>query len=605
MDNNFINKLNEKSKDLSKIYFEILQNEKEKNNKKIFLKLLFNDLIEIKDNKEIWDNILNDNYENILQNSFDSIFNKIENNDIVLNNLVNISKSKKADIKKKIKECDDHLIIIIKFLKNSSFKKYFSINNPEKLIFKDKTVLNLFKNEDDLDYAKLGEFFIRFIFTIISKIKDNKNKNNFKNLKSDNDYHLDKFYDSTLINNYYNKYDSTFKNFNEINNKFKYIFILLFFMKETFSKNSDYTKLFDNNEFNKLIKIFLVKYKTNDKKKLNKKLDKQLYKQLFKQVDKKIIKKSKKVGNKSYDNTINILYGGGKKDKQFYKNKIKDGNRSRSNKYKKTDRYSIKGKYKNDQKQSEKEKLSLNIQKIKKTYIDIFEKIKLGSESNVIINYNNFYKNYFKNSMVNYLEKNLGEKTNISLKIKNPFDNSDYSIKTYLTVDDKNKTNIDLTKRSIEERFKFNIFESFAMLIDDNNKEDINKFISNVQYYFILILYRLYKIKREIYITYINILNKKFNLNENTSKQNNKSKKINKTEERIKSSRKSSIRKSSKKIIYLSDNIQDNDEITKKIKLIEKEIDKLQDKKGIKEYDDKIVLLEEAIKKLIVEKYKK
>ena len=53
------------------------------------------------------------------------------------------------------------------------------------------------------------------------------------------------------------------------------------------------------------------------------------------------------------------------------------------------------------------------------------------------------------------------------------FDNNDYSIKTYLTVDDKNKTNIDFTKKSIEERFKFNIFESFAMLIDDNNKEQL------------------------------------------------------------------------------------------------------------------------------------
>ena len=57
-----------------------------------------------------------------------------------------------------------------------------------------------------------------------------------------------------------------------MNNKFKYIFILLFFMKETFSKNSDYSKLFDNNEFNKLIKIFLVKYQsTTSNKKNNKK----------------------------------------------------------------------------------------------------------------------------------------------------------------------------------------------------------------------------------------------------------------------------------------------------------------------------------------------
>ena len=103
MDSDFINKLNEKSKDLSKIYFKILQNDKEKNNKKIFLKLLFNDIIEIKDNKEIFENILNNDYENILQNSFNNIFNKIENNDILLNNLVNISKSKKADIKKKNK----------------------------------------------------------------------------------------------------------------------------------------------------------------------------------------------------------------------------------------------------------------------------------------------------------------------------------------------------------------------------------------------------------------------------------------------------------------------------------------------------------------------
>ena len=30
MDNNFINKLNEKSKDLSRVYFHILQNDKEK-----------------------------------------------------------------------------------------------------------------------------------------------------------------------------------------------------------------------------------------------------------------------------------------------------------------------------------------------------------------------------------------------------------------------------------------------------------------------------------------------------------------------------------------------------------------------------------------------
>ena len=48
-----------------------------------------------------------------------------------------------------------------------------------------------------------------------------------------------------------------------------------------------------------------------------------------------------------------------------------------------------------------------------------------------------------------------------------------------------------------------------------------------------------------------------------------------------------------------------NTKITKKIKTIEREIDKLEDKKGIKEYDNKITLLEEVIKKLIVEKYKK
>jgi hypothetical protein len=288
-------KLNEISKKYIEIFCKLLDNDKYSNNKESFYYFLYNDIIPF--SKDL--DISNKNINNEINNSYNTISEYLENiyfsenidENIINKHLKNIISNKKKEIIKKINECNKEIKNLQKFYINLTLEKYFPSNIKDKLSFKDRNVFYL-KN-DKYKYS-LGEFFIRFIFTLsslkksnilnednINLIKDNFTTNNFYNFNTINNY--------ILLPSYINNYEYIFKNkqmclkkediknnfipnkFTDISNQFKY-WILFSFVNDFFNNNVDFDTILNYYEFKKTInKYFLKKPELKKKNKKSKK----------------------------------------------------------------------------------------------------------------------------------------------------------------------------------------------------------------------------------------------------------------------------------------------------------------------------------------------
>ena len=578
-ENIFLNKLNNSSKD---IFLKCLNNLNKENDVKIaFYNFLFGDLITLDSNNyefDLYDVV--ENPENILNNFISNIFEKIAENDSDVN-YYNILKKKlydeKSIIQNKVKECNSHIEILKNEYINMNLEKYIPINTPSKLLFENKTVLNL-----NLNFKKyrllLGEFFTRFIFSL-SSIKEDNN-----NIVLDSILNKNYFYSEDIINNYMTS-DENIKEFKKINNNFKYWIILFYFTGQFFDKNSKYNTIFNDIEFNSYLNI-LVKNINPLQKRQSKKTNK----------GRKQQKQQKGSGN----------------IKDFL---VKTNKKELDKKFKKPNSKQI------TQQISEYNKIIL----YKNFYYIIAYETFIKKNTNL---FELYYKQYNQN-MINYFKskiddiQNTGE-ININNKIENPFNKKLINISNIIKVDKQKFLKEDI-KKKIETNINFDIFQSLYLLLDPNNKKDIDIFIKRFKYNLILILFFLYNIKKKLYENYLLIIKEQFLIDnkengkkengkkengkkENNKKENNK-KENNKEENNKENDKKENKIKKIQNNILLEDNINLNNnlkEITKiniKIKLLENKLLTLDDSKGIKNYTEEILNIESQINRLHVKKY--
>jgi hypothetical protein len=511
--------------------------------KEIFYYFLYNDLIpiEINSKNEIDINNIINNPTFVVDEYLDNIYSKIMNSN---NNLYEEFKKelvkKIISIKNKINECNSHIELIKKEYINIKLGKFLPINNTKKsFIFENKTILYLSKKNDY--NLKLSEFFARNMFCSIEK--KNNNTIDLKDL-------YDNFYDSNKINSYIDISNGNINKFENININFKYWIILIFLVGQIFSSKSKYYLIFNNDEFNKHVNLILHPKKDDKNPKKSKKNKK---------------KKSHKGGDKS-------------------KNKISEFLKALTDKN-------------NNKKENKKNPSEFYNHILKDTYIgnDSLKKIYYDS-------FNNNIKQYFSNN----LTFARGEIKDIkTVNFVHPFADS-INVKLEDIIENKTKFFIinNSSKSTILNNINFNLYQSLYLLLDRNNRDHLEKFIDEVKYKTILLLFYLYNIKLIIYNSFIEKINSIFNIKINNKNKSNKSasdknasdKSINKSVPNKSAIDKSAINKS-------ASNINNNvNNIDYKIKKKKNEIQSIKDD-GIKDYNEKILLLESELKNLIIIKY--
>ena len=579
-ENNFLNKLNILSKEVFFKCLNILNNES--NVKIAFYNFLFGDLITLDSNNyefDLYDVV--ENPENTLNNFISNIFEKIIEIDSDVN-YYNILKKKlfekKNPIQNKLKECNSHIEILKNEFININLEKYIPVNTPSKLLFENKTVLNL-----DLHLKKyrllLGEFFTRFIFSL-SSMKEDKN-----NILIDSIFNKDDFYSEERINSYMTD-DENIEEFTKIDNNFKYWIILFYFTGQFFDKNSKYNTIFNDIEFNSYLNI-LVKNINPSQKKKSKKTNKGRQQQR-QQKGSGNIKELKDVLENHNQNLINT----NKKFKKQNSKQISKQNSKQISEYNKIIVY-------------------------KHFYYIIANETFIKKNTNL---YDLYYKQYDKN-MINYFKNKIENTGEINItKIENPFNKKLINIKNIIK-GDKQKFSREDIKKKIETNINFDIFQSLYLLLHPNNKKDIDIFIKKFKYNLILILFFLYNIKKKLYENFLLIIKEQFLINnkeirkkENNKKENNKKENNKKENNKKENSKKENNKKENiiKKIqnntlqednINLNNNLKKITKINIKIKLLENKLLTLDDGKGIKNYTEEILNIESQINRLRVKKY--
>jgi hypothetical protein len=592
-ENIFIKKLKEESNNEFINCVSLFESSEYIKIKKIFYYFLYNDILKIDiNNKNNFDidinNILNNPSEIInqnLQNTYSKIINY--NDNLVLEFKKELIK-KVGNIKNKINECKSHIDMIKKEYINMSLEKYLPSNNKKTIfMFENKTILTLFKKQDELI---LSEFFTKLIFYLVYK-----KKNNNTDIKT----YFDKFYDNDKINSYIDKIDDTtfqIKKFNDIDNNFKYWIIILFLTNQIFSQKSKYI-IFNNNEFDEHIKSILAPKKEPNKKKDKKK-------------DKKNLPKKKAKG--------------GGKNKEF--NKIIS---ARKNNLKKKDKKNNK---KNDKKNKKSETIKFYDLFYENKIINIKKNNSFEKKSFKDIYFDSFNHNirlYFYTELIKITSDNpLEEKIVDKIFINHPF-NSSKKISAKILIKDTFKK---LTKKIIEDEklnlfntdIKFNLYESLYLLLEQDNYNEVQKFIENIKSKLLLILFYLYNIKMIIYNSYLEKINDIFNIDlgnkknnkkinvknnvkneENNTKEDNQKIEIKNT---INSDESSNISNKLNNLKNKSNNSNDiipitTENLNTQIKKKQIELSIVKDDIGIRNYDNKILQLEKELKNLIVSKY--
>ena len=497
-------KLNETSeKELDK-YISYLDLANNSNDKILFVKFLFNDVLTIQTPidtisiKEIFEDP-----SSIIDTYFDKVQNK--NN---FNNLLNTIKlkfiQKRNILKEKLKECNEHLKIIKKEFINIELENILSNKNntSKKFAFLNKKVL-IYPETNKLNYA-LSEIFARYMFTSIT------------NDPRKTDSTVDTFYQDSNLNNFMDNTQNppVINSFDLIENNFKYWIFIIFLISTLFASNSDYTILFNNKEFEKLIDKLVI-LKTQKKK--------------DGQGDGKKKKKKKGHSGGSKKGIGSILQSQGEK---------KDGE------YKK----------KNIEESSEKKLYKEIFNKCYVTFTGISDGINLnqiynGKNNGLDNKYLSIIKNYFtQNTQFNsilYPPQGQGQGqgqsppgTNSSIKkllrdiksVPNLFLPQEDKAKIKVDISDIGQKNQSKITDSMIQKYvndiiaSFDIFQSLRMLQNKNNYEQITLFIKELRKKLVLLLYNLYKFKKNIYEKFIERLNIVF-LEENNEELNNTSNK--------------------------------------------------------------------------------
>lgn len=595
--NNENNKISIKLKELCEdelnrytSYFEHPGNE---NDKKLFIKFIFYDIFKI-------DNPVSETIKEITENPSTLIelyFEKVTSRNN-FNNIIDTIKAKfidkKKSIKEKIKECNEHLKLLKSIYLNLELKDIFENKNGtsrQKLIFANKKVL-IYPEINKLNY-ELSEIFARYIFTAIHDTY----KNNPDESKIDN------FYSEPKITSFFNRGATPpIHPFSTIENNFKYWFILLFIISKFLAVNSDYSILFNQKEFEKLIEK-LVKMKTFKKK----------------EGDGKKKKKKKQKG------------GANPSKKALLSQPSSKGHKKKDDK--KGDK---KGNKKNENKDNKEKKIYEEL--FNKCYVNITNSSGVKESQNLKkiyngddradIRYKQLIQTYF-NSIEPFLSARAAPNNTTpagaagivqgytSTPIPNIFDpnNEKATIKVDLADIGKKKQDIkksDVTSYLDKVIASFDIFQSLRLLLEKNNQSEIEQFIDKIKMKLVLFLYILYKIKKNIYETFIKSLNETFfeeNNNENNSTNNTSNKKNNRNNNKnyvtSSSSRRTTNNTSSTNNTdynSLPSNIRSNVvTIDKEIKLLKQKINSL-DQDNIY-YEKKILALQNKINELYSQKY--
>jgi hypothetical protein len=604
-ENKFIERLDNESSREFETYKKIFSNNNE--DKELLYNFLFDDLItheNINKNENININTILKNPQIIIEDKINNIYNKIsQTNNELLEEVKKKFVKTNNEIKIKIEECNNHIEILKKTYIDSLIKNYIPVNNETKLIFLNKKVLTLQKLKKD-NYS-LAERFIRIIFNKVTKEQKqeflmNNNINISNNLHNYEIKNFNDFYDDEKIN-IFNKNNSEILKFSEMNNNFKYWIVLIYLISQIFNNNSNYEILFNEKEC-----------KTNIEK-------------LFKYVEEKKKDKNKKDKNKKDDKHKKK---GGSKQNFHKKNKNKENDQS-------------KDKFKKDKNKNKNKNKNKDIN-IKNLYNDVFENCYIKNNINLkniyVIPFEKNIKNYFisflvkKNNIIQNKIKNIPKNNNsiensesnnnsenISENNKNqhetieqsagglfidPFEDKRIELKTIVEIKntntDKNKSQEILIK---DKKLKYDIFQSLKLYKNEYNLKQMYLFISKIKNKIILLLYSLYKLKRNLYEKYLDKINMLFYNNEKK-----KDEKINENMKNKQTKKESNIQKNTnKQNNNYNKNIKNNNiniNINNKIKKIQNQILLIENKKGTKNYDEELLEKEEKIKNLLVERYK-
>ena len=552
--------------------FKLVNNDvNEDANKDALLYILINDIIQFDkskmDGKFDAANIL-DSVCNIIDESMDNLEDKISNkNNSHMVEIKKIFLKKKTDISKKIRDCNQSLKKLKKLYLNKNIENYIGNTNVNTLNL--KNINTLHSNNKTHNY-KLGEFFARFIFNNIKYSAPGAV------IPAIDPYSQGTFYDDFLIESFFNdsitapEFNTTF---DDVDNNFKYWLILFFLTVQMFSQNPDYSKLFKQTLFKKFMEE-LISYKKSNKKKSNK-------------------KKSKK-------------RGGGKKQKQKKFNAL-------ISLVDKKDKHT-----KSDSSKTHNQKEQVNPR-------DMFKDI-LSIKVNGNETLNSIYIDKFQTKLKDYLLyfiKNSGtyshggiiggiidpniQRSYSEILCKKIFTNDYVSLEQITTLNkdnnfNKKKLTFGQLPSEFKERITLSIYNILILLL--YNFEKTNEFIKKVKSKLIILLYYLFNIKRSIYKYYIERVDSLFNLNISNNRLNNRSNNRSNNSSNIVYNNETP----QKKISKTKDNtkpknntlIEEN--INKKIEIIQRKIDSIKSKRADINNDEKILILETKMKQLIIKK---
>ena len=524
--------------------------------KELLYKFLFDDIININDvpkNKNMKNLI--DDFENILENYISAkIRNLSNNNSIYYNELKTKFIKNRKNIFNKIKECNTHMENLKKMYINTYLNKIFKNNTNSTPQFNKKTVL-IFGDSKEKEY-ELAEIFIRYLFYSLD------------NSKQLNGYKIDEFYKESYIESYF--IDPNIESFDKMKNVFKYWFFIIYLISQIFSKDSNYDPIFKFTSMKKFINNVLeAKVKKNEKK-TNKKFDK------------KNLLNTKKIFKK---------YGG-----------VKPFKSSKGSKKSINPNKLIEEQMKKQQKKNQKKKIYSDEKKI---LTNVFEKCFIKDSDNLKKKYKleNFNENFKK--YIQKYDKCTKDKEIKDCKIQNPFNNkNEIKLVDYYKFDKNPKIE--------ENKINFEIYLSLHMLLNDDNENEIYKFLKELRLKLINLLYFLYKLKKVIYQKYIDIIDELFEINNNEKNNKNNINNNQKNKSNIKTENNNRENNNTENNNTENNNTENNNRennnkklnIKTELKKIESKIDKLENEKGTKNYDEKLLILENMKKQLIISQYK-
>lgn len=546
----------------------------EPENKKAFLHILLDDIIQIDISTKIESFDISDILENtytIIDDVIDELEDKISNkNNIYMKNIKKVLKEKKINLKKNLKECNNNLNILKKAYLNKNIENYLGSTNTNNINLKNLNILH--SNNNKYNYI-LGEFFSRCIF---NRIKFEKS--NIQHI----DNSQENFYKPEIIESFLNSNNGENKfqlDFSRIDINFKYWVILFFLISQMFSEKSDYSKLFNPNKF------------------------KQFIEELIKQPIKKETKKKRGKNKKKRGGFSKIIGGKQNSKREQFKSLInlaKDRGRDKNRKFK-----------------DDNKKLSINSKNPRNIFNELLVSVKVDNGTLPKKSLYEIYFNTYLEKQKDLLKEDILSKNIFNqnpqvlitkIECKNPFTGEKIRLSDIFLLSG-NLKNITIRESNLNielKRTKWDIYIWLKMII--THFDETTQFIKRVKSRLILLLFYLYYIKKSIYIYYIKKLDSVFNLNIN----NNNNKKINThTSNNINSNiiyNNVSVKKNiDKKKISVKKNIDKklNSEqinINKNIEKIQKKIESIKSKRVNINNDEKILILEAKLKKLIISK---